>query len=175
MPFLPPNQQRQSTEDTMSAHGTPAVIAAVRCLSVSVTCRCCIKTDGRIEPVFGTTEVSFDRSHTVPAFRGSEVQVPAEMRGTWTGGVSVAFCGGFAAAPRRVCCCGPGGHEISIDCCIAGAQQLVPGRVCVRIGIAGSVVESRAAVGLTGTPSLLYSPISLPIACLGSRVVSVLY
>ena len=24
---------------------------------------------------------------------------------------------------RRVCCCGPGGQEISIDCCIAGAHQ----------------------------------------------------
>ena len=24
---------------------------------------------------------------------------------------------------RRVCCCGPGGQEISIDCCTAGAQQ----------------------------------------------------
>jgi len=23
----------------------------------------------------------------------------------------------------RVCCCGPGGHEISIECCTAGAQQ----------------------------------------------------
>ena len=24
---------------------------------------------------------------------------------------------------RRVCCCGPGEREISIDCCTAGAQQ----------------------------------------------------
>ena len=24
---------------------------------------------------------------------------------------------------RRVCCCGPGGREISIDCCTSGAQQ----------------------------------------------------
>jgi len=24
---------------------------------------------------------------------------------------------------RRVCCCGPGGQEISIDCCTAGARQ----------------------------------------------------
>ena len=24
---------------------------------------------------------------------------------------------------RRVCCCKPGGQEISIDCCMAGAQQ----------------------------------------------------
>jgi len=23
----------------------------------------------------------------------------------------------------RVCCCGPGGQEISIDCCTAGGQQ----------------------------------------------------
>jgi len=27
-------------------------------------------------------------------------------------------------SPRlRVCCCGPGGQEISIHCCTAGAQQ----------------------------------------------------
>jgi len=24
---------------------------------------------------------------------------------------------------RQVCCCGPGGQEIAIDCCTAGAQQ----------------------------------------------------
>ena len=30
---------------------------------------------------------------------------------------------------RRVCCCGPGGQEISIDCCTAGAQRQIANSV----------------------------------------------
>jgi len=38
--------------------------------------------------------------------------------------VSVSQHGPIAANPlMQICCCGPGGQEISIDCCTAGAKQ----------------------------------------------------
>jgi len=48
--------------------------------------------------------------------------------------VSLSVCpsissSGLCTPLRRVCCCGPGGQEISIDCCTAGAQQQTASRV----------------------------------------------
>ena len=34
-------------------------------------------------------------------------------------GLAIVNC----SSVRRVCCCGPGGQEVSIDCCTAGARQ----------------------------------------------------
>ena len=42
---------------------------------------------------------------------------------------------GLCTPLRRVCCCGPGGQEISIDCCTAGAQQQTASRVTLSLVI----------------------------------------
>jgi len=31
---------------------------------------------------------------------------------------------------QQVCCCGPGGQEIAIDCCTAGTQQQTQAVAC---------------------------------------------
>jgi len=52
----------------------------------------------------------------------------------------------------RVCCCGPGGQEISIDCCTADGQQQP------RRSDAGSATLS-ADVTVTVTESFLLRPV----------------
>jgi len=67
---------------------------------------------------------------------------------------------------RRVCCCGPAGLEISIDCCTAGAQQQMRAvSRCqlrrlrlVRTSLTEQSAETlvRAVVSTTATACMLY-------------------
>jgi len=61
-------------------------------------------------------------------------------QGLCNGTVSICLSGPTVENPLlQVCCCGPGGHEILIDCCTAGSQRQQHGMLRVN---AGSVMFS---------------------------------